>query len=94
MILGVPLTTLLLWALFGFGVGFLVSAIDSHHVRGGILGTAVLGILGAFVGGFFSTILFGETYIGLSIPGVLTAVVGGLLISFIYRLLFRQGLPQ
>ncbi|MGB5974061.1 MAG: GlsB/YeaQ/YmgE family stress response membrane protein [Nodosilinea sp.] len=58
------------------------------HQSGGILGTLILGVIGAFVGGSLYSLLttgtIALTASGLSIGGVVLAVLGAILALFIY----------
>lgn len=69
--------------------GAIAKAIYPGHQGGGTLGTMLLGIVGAFVGGTLATILetgtlaFGAT--ALSIPGVALAVLGAIVALFIWE---------
>ncbi|MBC7823912.1 MAG: GlsB/YeaQ/YmgE family stress response membrane protein, partial [Candidatus Parcubacteria bacterium] len=63
---------------------------------GGILGTIVLGIIGAFVGGsLFSLLNTGNLAIGsaasLSIPGIFVAVLGAIVAIFLWGLFTRRA---
>lgn len=89
-LLGISILNLVLWAIFGLVVGFIVHLIDPGDVKGGILGTAILGILGALVGGVLAALIIGHAIIGFSIQGFVTAVIGGLILAFLSRLLFRD----
>lgn len=84
------LMNLILFALFGLVVGLLINTIDSGSVRGGAIGTTLFGIAGSIVGGLVSTMIFGVSIMGFSVEGILTGVLGGVLLSFLYRILFRD----
>ena len=54
---------------------------------GGFIVTIVLGIVGALVGGFISTRLgFGDVT-GFNLPSIIIAVLGAMLLLFIYRMM-------
>lgn len=89
-ILGVSILNIVFWVIFGFIVGFIVHLLDPADVKGGIVSTTILGILGAIVGGFVSNIVLGVAFVGFSIEGFLTAVIGGLLLAFLSRVIFRD----
>jgi uncharacterized membrane protein YeaQ/YmgE (transglycosylase-associated protein family) len=76
----------LLWVvLFGFVAGFLARALMPGKQDIGILATIVVGIGGAFVGFFLFTSLLG---IGDSdkfdLGGIIGAVIGGMILLFVY----------
>lgn len=82
---------LLSWIIFGFIAGFIVHLVDPTDARGGILATVILGILGAIVGGFLSSLLLGTAIVGFSFQGLIAAVIGGLVLSILARLIFHSG---
>ncbi len=76
------------WIVLGLIAGAIARAIYPGHQGGGILGTMLLGIIGAFVGGvIYSLIATGSIAFGgasLSIGGVIVAVLGAIITLFIY----------
>lgn len=86
---------ILAWIVLGLLAGAIAKAIYPGHQGGGILGTMILGIVGAFVGGSLYTLLttgtlaFAST--GLSIGGVFLAVLGAIIALFIYYAITRRG---
>lgn len=89
-IFGVSVENLLLWAVFGIIAGLIIQAIDKGNVKGGILGTMLLGLAGALVGGYLASTFFGIEDRGFSLDSMLIAVIGGLLLSYLYRLIFKD----
>ncbi len=78
------------WIVLGLVAGAIAKAIDPEaRGSGGILGTLILGIVGAFVGGivatFFSTGHLVLTSATLSIPGVIVSVIGAIIAVFIWN---------
>ena len=56
---------------------------------GGFIITIILGIVGALVGGFISTKLgFGDVT-GFNLPSIIIAVLGAMLLLFVYRMVKR-----
>lgn len=86
---------ILAWIVLGLIAGAIAKAIYPGHQGGGILGTIILGIIGAFLGGslgvFFSTGQFALTASSLSIPGIALAVVGALIAIFVWNLVSRRA---
>ena len=73
----------------GLIAGFLASLI--MKARGGILIDLLLGVVGGFVGGWLSGLLFGANLMsGINLPSIITALVGAIIVLFVYRLLFRR----
>jgi uncharacterized membrane protein YeaQ/YmgE (transglycosylase-associated protein family) len=83
------------WIILGLIAGAIAKAIYPGSQGGGILGTMILGIIGAFVGGTLFTLLntgtFQLTATSLSIPGVFVAVLGAIVAIFIWSLLTRRA---
>ncbi|PSB23845.1 GlsB/YeaQ/YmgE family stress response membrane protein [Stenomitos frigidus] len=83
------------WIVLGLIAGAIAKAIYPGPQGGGILGTIVLGIIGAFVGGsLFSLINTGTLQLAatsLSIPGILVAVIGAIVAIFLWSLLTRRA---
>ncbi|WP_315790113.1 GlsB/YeaQ/YmgE family stress response membrane protein [Fischerella sp. JS2] len=86
---------ILAWIVLGLIAGAIAKAIYPGHQGGGILGTLILGIIGAFVGGslgmLLSTGTFALTAPTLSIPGIIVAVIGALIAVFVWNLLTRRS---
>jgi uncharacterized membrane protein YeaQ/YmgE (transglycosylase-associated protein family) len=77
------------WVLFGMIVGVVANAIDPSPNRGGVLGSILLGIVGALVGGFLANLLFGISVTGFNLTSFLVAVAGSLLLLFLGRAVRR-----
>lgn len=80
------------WVVFGLIVGLIANVIDPSPSQGGLLGSIVLGIVGALVGGFLGDLIFGVGVSGFNIESFMLAVLGSLLILFIGRALTRREL--
>jgi uncharacterized membrane protein YeaQ/YmgE (transglycosylase-associated protein family) len=79
------------WILFGLIAGGLAKFIMPGKDPGGCLVTIALGILGAILGGFISTQLFGfGTVTGFNLRSFAIAIVGTLLLLGIYRLILSR----
>jgi len=82
------------WIVLGLIAGAIAKAIYPGHQGGGIIATIVLGIIGALVGGFLGQLLLGTSggasYAALTIPSVAFAIIGAMVVIFIWGLLTRQ----
>ena len=76
------------WILLGLIAGAIAKAILPGDDPGGIIITTVIGILGAIVGGFLATALFGAHPLDdfFDISTWLTAIVGAIILLLVYRL--------
>ncbi|MBE9098582.1 GlsB/YeaQ/YmgE family stress response membrane protein [Vacuolonema iberomarrocanum] len=86
---------ILAWLVLGLIAGAIAKMIYPGHQGGGILGTLILGIIGAFVGGTLYTLLttgsLALTASGLTIGGVVVAVLGAIVALFIYYAATRSN---
>ena len=51
----------------------------------GIIGDMVVGVLGAFIGGWLFSVLFGWDVTGFNLPSILISFVGAVILIAIYR---------
>jgi uncharacterized membrane protein YeaQ/YmgE (transglycosylase-associated protein family) len=86
---------ILAWIVLGLIAGAIAKAVYPGDQGGGILGTMLLGIIGAFVGGslyaLFTTGSLQLAATGLSIPGIAVAVLGAIVALFIWSALNRRS---
>jgi uncharacterized membrane protein YeaQ/YmgE (transglycosylase-associated protein family) len=76
---------ILIWIILGLVAGALAKFIMPGRDPGGIIVTIVLGIVGALLGGFLSTLLgFGDVT-GFDLRSVIIAVIGSIILLAIYR---------
>jgi uncharacterized membrane protein YeaQ/YmgE (transglycosylase-associated protein family) len=77
------------WCVLGIIAGLIARAIYPGHQPGGVLATMALGILGAVLGGWIGHGLTGGSspnyYSGLTFMSVVWAVVGSLVVLFIWN---------
>jgi uncharacterized membrane protein YeaQ/YmgE (transglycosylase-associated protein family) len=76
--------SIIAWILLGLVAGWLAGQV----MRGGgygLIGDIVLGIIGAFVGGFLSSALLGVDVTGFNVPSILIAFVGAVVVIAISR---------
>jgi len=86
----------LAWIVLGLIAGIIAKLLMPGRDPGGFIITAVIGIVGALIGGFISTRLgFGDVT-GLNIPSIAIAIVGSIVLLIIYRLVTRNraGAPR
>lgn len=83
------------WIVLGLIAGAIAKAIYPGHQGGGILATMGLGILGALVGGWLGNTLLGTgggAAVGaLSLSSIVFAVLGALVLLFLWGLLTRRA---
>lgn len=78
------------WLVFGALAGWVASLLAGTDDQQGCLTNIVVGIVGAFLGGFVFNLLTGDTVvIGWSLGSFAVAVIGALLLLFLLRLIRR-----
>lgn len=83
------LALLLSLFIIGLIVGFLARLIVPGHDPIGVLGTALLGIVGSFVGGMLASLLFGHT-LELRPSGFVGSLIGAVIALLVYRASYRR----
>jgi uncharacterized membrane protein YeaQ/YmgE (transglycosylase-associated protein family) len=88
---------LIAWIVLGLIAGAIAKAIYPGHQGGGILATMILGILGALIGGWLGQQLgiggvaaAGAATGALSIGSIIFAVLGAIILLFIWGLVTRR----
>ena len=80
----------LLWmVVVGLIVGVLAKLIMPGHDPGGVIVTMIIGIVGAFIGGFLGNTIMGLGINGFTWQSLLLAIVGALILLWIYRMTTR-----
>jgi uncharacterized membrane protein YeaQ/YmgE (transglycosylase-associated protein family) len=79
----------IVWIILGLIAGVIAKLLMPGRDPGGFIVTIILGIVGALVGGFISVKLgFGDVT-GFNLPSIIIAVLGSMLLLFIYRMVKR-----
>lgn len=82
--------SILIWIALGAVAGIIAKFILPGNAPGGIVVTILLGIAGAFVGGWVAGLLkIGSQTGGFNVISVVTAVVGALVLLAVYGLVTR-----
>ena len=74
------------WIVVGLIAGALAKFILPGDDPGGIIVTILIGIVGAFVGGFVFSLFGGAGVSGFNIWSIVVATVGAIILLLIYRL--------
>lgn len=75
------------WIILGLIAGALAKFIMPGKDPGGLIITTLLGVAGAFVGGWAGTALGIASFNGFTLQGVLVATGGAFLLLFLHRLI-------
>ena len=77
------------WIVLGAIAGFLANMIVGGGE--GLIGTIILGIVGAVVGGYIATAIFHKGDVtGVNVESIVIAVLGAILVLFVWRALTRN----
>jgi uncharacterized membrane protein YeaQ/YmgE (transglycosylase-associated protein family) len=77
------------WIVLGAIAGFLANMVAGG--REGVIGTILLGIVGAVVGGYLAELLFHKGDVtGVNIESIVIAVVGAIIVLFVWRAVTRS----
>ncbi len=82
--------SILTWLGIGLIAGIIAKVVMGD--RFGWIVTIVLGIVGAFVGGWVSGLLGGPGVSGFNLISIFVAAAGAVIVLFIYGLVVRRGL--
>jgi uncharacterized membrane protein YeaQ/YmgE (transglycosylase-associated protein family) len=74
---------ILMFIVFGLIVGLLARAVMPGRQSMGLLMTAVLGMVGSFVGGFLVSLITDNRVTDLNTAGIIGSIVGALLVLFL-----------
>ena len=78
------------WILLGLVVGALAKLFMPGDDPGGIIVTILIGIAGAFLGGFIGSVLGVGSITGFNMVSILLAIVGAIILLVLYRLIRRK----
>jgi uncharacterized membrane protein YeaQ/YmgE (transglycosylase-associated protein family) len=76
------------WLILGLIAGFIASKIVNKQGSGIIL-DIVLGIVGAFVGGYLFTLFGGQAAMGFNFYSLFVAIVGSIVVLVVYHFVMR-----
>ena len=78
------ITNLIAWIIVGAIAGWLAGYILHKDTKFSIL-DVILGFIGAIVGGYLAAFFTGKDYETFSIPGLIVAVLGAILVTWLYN---------
>lgn len=87
---------IIIWLIVGGVIGWIASMIMKTDGQQGIILNVIVGIVGAFLGGWLAGmfgIAGGSIGAGISIPSILISLVGAIILLAIVNL-FRRGRPR
>lgn len=78
------------WIVLGLIAGLLAKALMPGKDPGGFIITILLGVAGAFVGGWIGTQLGIASFNGFTLQGILVATAGAVVLLVLYRLIKKK----
>ena len=79
------------WIVLGLIAGAIAKALMPGNDPGGFIVTILIGIVGAFLGGFIGNTIAGRGLSGFSVWSIILAIVGAMLLLWIYRMVTRRS---
>ena len=76
---------LIVWLILGGVVGWLASIVMRTDGQQGIILNVIVGIVGAFIGGFVFNLLGHSAVSGINLYSILVAFVGAVILLFVLR---------
>lgn len=81
----------LVWIIFGAIAGWIASIIAGNDAQQGIVGNIIVGIIGAFIGGFLMN-TFGQPGVtGFNLYSTFVAVLGAVVLLWLTRMLSNRN---
>jgi uncharacterized membrane protein YeaQ/YmgE (transglycosylase-associated protein family) len=82
---------ILSWLVVGLIAGVLAKLIMPGKDPGGIVVTILIGIAGAIIAGFLTSLFLHTDYVtGINITTIILAILGAILLLIVYRLVMQQ----
>ncbi len=79
------LLDIVLWILFGALAGWIASKIMKTDAQMGAVANIIVGIIGAFVGGFLFRMLTGTAVEGFNLVSLIVAIIGAVILLAIVK---------
>lgn len=82
---------ILVWIIFGALAGWIASKIMNTDAQQGAIANVVVGIIGAFIGGFLAQMVGEEGVDGFNVRSFLVAIVGAVVLLAIYKAVSKRA---
>jgi uncharacterized membrane protein YeaQ/YmgE (transglycosylase-associated protein family) len=83
--------SLIVWIIFGALAGWIASIIAGTDARQGALGNIVVGVIGAFVGGFLMSLMGQGGVNGFNLYSIVVAIFGAVVLLMIYKAIVHHA---
>jgi uncharacterized membrane protein YeaQ/YmgE (transglycosylase-associated protein family) len=82
---------IIVWIIFGALAGWIASLIAGTDARQGAVANIVVGIVGAFAGGFLMQLIGKSGVTGFNLYSLLVAVLGSVVLLWVYKMVTRRA---
>ena len=82
---------IIVWIIFGALAGWIASLIAGTDARQGAVANIVVGIVGAFAGGFLMQLTGKSGVTGFNLYSLLVAVLGSVVLLWVYKMVTRRA---
>ena len=82
------------WIILGALAGWIASIITKKNSQMGAWANIIVGIIGAFIGGFLVNIFGGQGITGFNIWSLVVAIVGAVILIWIINLFVKKKEPE
>lgn len=82
---------IIVWIIFGALAGWIASLIAGTDARQGAVANVVVGIVGAFAGGFLMQLIGKSGVTGFNLYSLLVAVLGSVVLLWAYKMVTRRA---
>jgi uncharacterized membrane protein YeaQ/YmgE (transglycosylase-associated protein family) len=84
--------SIIAWLIVGALAGWIAGMIVPGDEGYGWIGAVIAGIVGAVVGGFLLGAITGDDWTtGLNIPTIIAAIIGAVIVVFVWKQIARRG---
>ena len=78
---------ILIWIIFGGLAGWIASIIMSKNAQMGLIANVIVGVVGAFLGGFLMSLVGATGVTGFNVWSFIVAVIGAVVLLLIINLI-------
>ena len=78
------------WIIFGALAGWIASIVMGRNKKMGAVANIVVGVIGAFLGGYIMQLFGAQGVTGFNFPSLLVAIVGAIVLLFVVGLFSRR----
>ena len=79
----------LVWIIFGALAGWIASMVMGKNKQMGAIANIVVGVIGAFIGGWLVSFFGAQGVTGFNLPSLLVAIGGAIVLLFVVGLVRR-----